>query len=180
MKITRPGRDAQSQSDRRSHGGGGRPRTISACRMSSLHYSVNGGAEKTVSMLKQQGRQDADGTTTIALEDFKWSRAMWSACTPRRRTRAFTAKHRHVLHRSAAVRAALHAIAADAAAAVAAAIRTTIRTRSPSAQKEIIAATWNQMQRPPGDKGTAAGERRRSSPRCRPSCATRRSRWPTA
>jgi len=39
----------------------------------SLHYSVNGGAEKTVPMLKGKGEKSASGSTTIALEDFKLS-----------------------------------------------------------------------------------------------------------
>ncbi|MGI4758424.1 MAG: hypothetical protein ACRYGF_16435 [Janthinobacterium lividum] len=36
-----------------------------------LHYSVNGGADKDVSMLKQQGARNADGSYTLRLEDFK-------------------------------------------------------------------------------------------------------------
>ena len=39
--------------------------------MSTLHYSVNGGPEKTVSLLKQKGAKQADGSTTLSLEDFK-------------------------------------------------------------------------------------------------------------
>lgn len=37
----------------------------------ALHYSVNGGPEKTVDLLKQKGVKQADGTTLIALEDYK-------------------------------------------------------------------------------------------------------------
>ncbi|HEV2472862.1 MAG TPA: hypothetical protein VGS41_09370, partial [Chthonomonadales bacterium] len=37
----------------------------------SLHYSVNGGDEKTVSLLKQKGAKQADNSTTLSLEDFK-------------------------------------------------------------------------------------------------------------
>ena len=37
----------------------------------SLHYSVNGGPEKTVDLLKQPGAKDADGSVTLSLEDFK-------------------------------------------------------------------------------------------------------------
>ncbi|MGH6683795.1 MAG: hypothetical protein ACRECA_07705, partial [Pseudolabrys sp.] len=37
----------------------------------SLHYSVNGGPEKTVDLLKQTGAKQADGSTTLSLEDFK-------------------------------------------------------------------------------------------------------------
>jgi hypothetical protein len=36
-----------------------------------LHYSVNGGAEQTVNLLKQKGAKDADGSTVLSLEDFK-------------------------------------------------------------------------------------------------------------
>ena len=39
----------------------------------SLHYSVNGGAEKTVPLLKSKGLKTASGATTISLEDFKLS-----------------------------------------------------------------------------------------------------------
>jgi len=37
----------------------------------SLHYSVNGGADQTVNILKQPGAKDASGTATLSLEDFK-------------------------------------------------------------------------------------------------------------
>jgi hypothetical protein len=37
----------------------------------SLHYSVNGGAEQTVNILKQPGAKDAGGNATLNLEDFK-------------------------------------------------------------------------------------------------------------
>lgn len=36
-----------------------------------LHYSVNGGEEQTVNLLKQKGARDADGSTVLSLEDFK-------------------------------------------------------------------------------------------------------------
>jgi hypothetical protein len=37
----------------------------------TLHYSVNGGAEQKVDLLKQKGIKQADGSTTISLENFK-------------------------------------------------------------------------------------------------------------
>ncbi|MFZ0978617.1 MAG: hypothetical protein WAN23_04360 [Candidatus Acidiferrales bacterium] len=37
----------------------------------TLHYSVNGGAEQTVNLLKRKGAKDADGSTVLSLEDFK-------------------------------------------------------------------------------------------------------------
>jgi hypothetical protein len=36
-----------------------------------LHYSVNGGPEKTVDVLGQKGKKEADGSTTLSLEEFK-------------------------------------------------------------------------------------------------------------
>ena len=37
----------------------------------TLHYSVNGGPEQTANLLKQKGAKQADGSTTLYLEDFK-------------------------------------------------------------------------------------------------------------
>jgi hypothetical protein len=37
----------------------------------ALHYSVNGGPEQTVDLLKQKGVKQADGETVISLENFK-------------------------------------------------------------------------------------------------------------
>jgi hypothetical protein len=37
----------------------------------ALHYTVNGGEEKTVQLLKQPGARKADGQTLITLEDYK-------------------------------------------------------------------------------------------------------------
>ena len=37
----------------------------------TLHYSVNGGPEQTVDLLKHKGAKQADGSTVLSLEDFK-------------------------------------------------------------------------------------------------------------
>jgi len=37
----------------------------------TLHYSVNGGPEQTLDLLKQKGAKQADGSTVLSLEDFK-------------------------------------------------------------------------------------------------------------
>ena len=37
----------------------------------TLHYSVNGGPETTVDLLTQKGEKQADGSTTLSLENFK-------------------------------------------------------------------------------------------------------------
>jgi len=36
-----------------------------------IHYSVNGQPEKTVSVANAKGRKEADGSTTLYLEDYK-------------------------------------------------------------------------------------------------------------
>jgi len=41
-----------------------------ALQTMDLHYSVNGGPEKTVSLLDQKGQKQASGSTLITLEDF--------------------------------------------------------------------------------------------------------------
>ena len=37
----------------------------------TLHYSINGGPEQTVNLLKEDGAKSSKGTTTLSLEDFK-------------------------------------------------------------------------------------------------------------
>src|SRR5258708_12303080 len=37
----------------------------------ALYYSVNGGPETTVDLLKKKGEKQVDGSTTLSLEDFK-------------------------------------------------------------------------------------------------------------
>jgi hypothetical protein len=37
----------------------------------TLHYSVNGGPDKTVNLLKQRGQKEANGSTILSLENFK-------------------------------------------------------------------------------------------------------------
>ena len=70
VKIARPGRDFRAtpieevtvQVEAKDDFG---------LRDVALHYSVNGGAEKTVSMLPARDARNSSGTTVIALEDFK-------------------------------------------------------------------------------------------------------------
>jgi hypothetical protein len=70
VKIDRPGRDAKVNPVEEV--------TITvnaeddfALNDVSLHYSVNGGAEKTVSLLSQKGAKTSDGKYVLALEDYK-------------------------------------------------------------------------------------------------------------
>ena len=70
IKITHPGRDYKASPIEEV--------TITAeatddfgLKDVELHYSVNGGAEKTVSVLQNRNGKISSGSTTIALEDFK-------------------------------------------------------------------------------------------------------------
>src|SRR6204780_2046804 len=70
VKIDRPGRDAKVNPIEKV--------TITvnaeddfALNEVALHYSVNGGAEKTVSLLSQKGAKTASGKYVLALEDYK-------------------------------------------------------------------------------------------------------------
>ena len=72
VKITRPGRDAKVNPIEEV--------TVAVSAEDdfglnevSLHYSVNGGPEKAVSMLPQKGAKNAEGKYVIALEDYKLS-----------------------------------------------------------------------------------------------------------
>ncbi len=72
VKITRPGRDAKVNPIEEV--------TVAVSAEDDfglnevgLHYSVNGGPEKVVSLLGQKGTKNADGQYVIALEDYKMS-----------------------------------------------------------------------------------------------------------
>ncbi len=69
----------------------------------SLRYSVNGGPEKTVSMLPHPGAKEASGKTTIYLEDYKMSPGdlvtMYATARDARNTR----QDGHVFHPGRAV-----------------------------------------------------------------------------
>jgi hypothetical protein len=72
VKIDRPGRDARVNPIEEV--------TVTvnasddfALNEMALHYSVNGGAEKTVQLLSQKGAKSADGKYVLALEDYKLS-----------------------------------------------------------------------------------------------------------
>ena len=70
VKITRPGRDFRASPieevtvavDAKDDFG---------LRDVELHYTVNGGEEKTVSLLQSKGAKESSGSSTLSLEDFK-------------------------------------------------------------------------------------------------------------
>jgi hypothetical protein len=70
VKITHPGADAKVSPIEEV------PITVSAdddfaLESVELHYAVNGGAEKTVNLLNQKGSKTAEGKNVIYLEDYK-------------------------------------------------------------------------------------------------------------
>ena len=85
-------------------------------------------------MLSGKGAKNADGTTTIALEDYQMVAGRRGGAVCHREGRPLHGQDRYLLCRGAAFREAVHAVAADAAA-VAAAARRTIRTTSRSARR---------------------------------------------
>ena len=153
IKMTRPGRDYKAspieevavQVEAKDDFG---------LKTVELHYSVNGGrGEGRADAIRR--RQDRDRHVhdrAGRLQDRARRRGQ-----PVRggQGRADHHQHRHLLHRSPALRAQLLAIAAGAVAMAAAADDDQDQNKISQRQKEIIAATWNQL-KGMGAKGTDA------------------------
>ncbi len=119
----------------------------------SLHYSVNGDAEKTVSLLKSKGLKTASGSATIALEDFKLSPgdlvslyATSSDAHSIARTDMFFVQAEPFERR--------YSQSQESAGMGAGGQQDD--NRISEREKEIIAATWNQIKDTSGDKSAAA------------------------
>jgi hypothetical protein len=116
----------------------------------SLHYSVNGDAEKTVSLLKGKGLKTASGSATIALEDFKLSPgdlvslyAISRDAHSLARTDMLFVQAEPFERRYSQAQAGTGGGDQD-------------DNRISEREKEIIAATWNQIKDTSGDKAAAA------------------------
>lgn len=70
VRINRPARDYRSSPIEEVTVGIGAAAEFGINEL-NLHYSINGGKEQVVSLLKQKGTRQADGSTTISLENFK-------------------------------------------------------------------------------------------------------------
>jgi len=70
VKITKPGKDAKV-SPIEEFGVTVTGEDAYPLQSLDLHYSVNGAPEKVISMLKQKGAKTSEGTTTLSMEEFK-------------------------------------------------------------------------------------------------------------
>ncbi len=121
-----------------------------------LHYSVNGGAEKTVPLLERKGGKQASGSTLIALEDYKlapgdivsfWASARDARSTARSDIYFLEAQPYEREYTQSQVMGGMEGEGEGEEGG-----RNEISRR----QKEIIAATWNQIRDSSGNRAAAA------------------------
>ena len=149
----------------------------------TLHYSVNGGPETTVDLLPKKGEKQADGSTTLSLEDFKLVPGDLVERLRHREGDANAEAHTDMMFIQADPfeREFSQSQQSAAAAAVAEAGAAAISPAQISQrEKEIISATFKQQ----GDKNStaAAGRRYRQAAVAIAghACAIRPSRFPAA
>ena len=119
----------------------------------TLHYSVNAGPEKTVPLLSARGAKSAEGATTIYLEDYKLSPgdivSLYATARDARttaRTDMFFLEAQPYEREYSQSQQAGGGGGADAGEQ---------QGQISQRQKEIIAATWNQIRDRAGDKASA-------------------------
>ncbi|MGD0300251.1 MAG: hypothetical protein ABSE86_24435 [Bryobacteraceae bacterium] len=153
VKITRPGRDAKVNPIEEV--------TVEVSAEDdfglnevSVHYSVNGGAEKTVSMLGQKGTKNADGKYVIALEDYKLSPGdIVSIYASARDARTTTKTDMYFIQAEPFERNYSQSQAQGGAGG-----GDNPAQEISEHQKEIIAATWNEAKNGPKDPSAAADD----------------------
>jgi hypothetical protein len=119
----------------------------------SLHYSVNGGPEKTVSMLKSKGQKSASGSTTIALEDFKLTPGDLVSLYAMSRDAHTTARTDMIFVQTEPFERS-YSQSQESGGMSGGGDQDENRTSE--REKEIIAATWNQIKDTTGDQSAAA------------------------
>jgi hypothetical protein len=120
----------------------------------SLHYSVNGDAEKTVSLLKSKGLKTASGSTTIALEDFKLSPGDLVSLYATSRDAHSTARTDMFFVQAEPFERRYSQ--SQESGGMGGAGGDQDDNKISEREKEIIAATWNQIKDTSGDKAAAA------------------------
>ena len=119
----------------------------------SLHYSVNGDAEKTVPLLKSKGLKTASGSTTIALEDFKLSPGDLVSLYATSRD-AHSIARTDMLFVQAEPFERRYSQSQESGGMGGGGDQDD--NKISEREKEIIAATWNQIKDTSGDKAAAA------------------------
>ncbi|HTQ53284.1 MAG TPA: hypothetical protein VMI94_02425 [Bryobacteraceae bacterium] len=118
----------------------------------SLHYSVNGDAEKTVSMLGHKGARTASGSTVIALEDYKLSPGdLVSLYATSRDSHATARTDMYFVQAEPFERHYSQSQESPGGGG-----SQQEDNRISEREKEIIAATWNQIKDTSGNKAAAA------------------------
>ncbi|HLJ47552.1 MAG TPA: hypothetical protein VKU01_16165 [Bryobacteraceae bacterium] len=119
----------------------------------SLRYSVNGGPEKSVSMLSQNGARDSRGKYTIALEDYKLSPGdVISLYATARDARNTVKTDMYFIQAEPFERNYSQSQQAGGGAGGGG---DDDQNQISERQKEIIAATWNEIKEGAKDAGTA-------------------------
>jgi hypothetical protein len=119
----------------------------------TLHYSVNGDAEKTVPLLKSKGLRTASGSSTIALEDYKLSPGdLISLYATSRDAHSIARTDMFFIQAEPFERRYSQSQESGGMGAGGDQDNNKISER----EKEIIAATWNQIKDTSGDKAAAS------------------------
>jgi len=118
----------------------------------SLHYSVNGGPEKTVSLLKGKGLKTASGTSTIYLEDYQLAPGDLVSLYATSRDAHSTAKTDMFFVEAEPFEREYSQSQESGGGAGGEQDENRISQR----EKEIIAATWNQIKDTTGNRTAAA------------------------
>ena len=119
----------------------------------ALHYSVNGDAEKTVSLLKNKGLRNASGSITIALEDFKLSPGDLVSMYATSRDAHSTARTDMMFIQAEPFERRYSQ--SQESGGMNSAGGDQDDNKISEREKEIIAATWNQIKDISGDKAAA-------------------------
>ena len=121
-----------------------------------LHYSVNGGPEKTVALADAKGRKTAEGSTQLNLEDFKLSPGDVVSMYASARDARSTAHTDMFFVLAEPFERAYTQSQQMGGAGGSGGDESSISAR----QREIIVATWNQVKSQAADSGGRSGERK--------------------
>ena len=152
VHLVRPGRDAKVLPIEEV------PVTVEAgddfgLRELSLHYSVNGGPEKVVSLLKDKTAKQADGTVLLSLEDYKLVPGdVISLYASANDARNSTKTDMFFVETQPYEREYTQSQQMDGGGGVGGDFSGQQQGQISQRQKEIIAATWNQLRDKRADK----------------------------